>query len=99
MPYQPTSRHAFQTANLPQREAEVFTALKTRGPSIDYEIAAATQLPINVVTGARNHLVEKQLVVNTGRTKINPASGKRGIVWAVREGEMPQEEPRQSSLF
>lgn len=100
MPYQPTSRAAFSTANLPRREAQVYCALRDHASGlIDPEICQRTGLPVNVVTGARNALVDRGLVADSGRTRVNPASGKRGIVWILREPDMPQQEPAQTSLF
>lgn len=100
MPYQPTSRAAYQTANLPRREAQVYIALRDHGPLTDPAISHFTKLPINVVTGARNGLVDKGLVMNSGRRQRNVASGKENIVWRLAvPGEVTEEQPRQTTLF
>jgi hypothetical protein len=81
MPYQRTSADAYQTANLPRREAEVLKALE-QGPATDLELVARTGLAVNVICGARNRLIERGEVFDSGDRRLSP-HGKRNIVWAV----------------
>lgn len=82
MPVQETSRDAYNTADLPRRQRQVFDALTAHGPSTDLELVRYTMLPINVICGARNALVALGLAENSGQTRTSPY-GKQNIVWRL----------------
>ena len=83
---QETSLRAFnelkKDCRLQPEELKVVVALDLYGPLADFEIVEKTGMMIQSVTGRRNSLVRKGLVVIRG-TKRNPHTGKKNIVWGL----------------
>jgi hypothetical protein len=94
MPYRETSRQAYNTADLPQRQHDVYLALKN-GPKTDPEIVAWAGIPLQSVCGARNALIERGMVLPTSLTRPN-ANGNPCIIWRlVFEDEfLARQDPR-----
>lgn len=82
MTIQPTSRAAYETADLSRRQLEIHDALAERGPLTDLEIAEHVGVPINGVCGARNALVKFGLVKDSGKRRMS-RYGKENIVWEL----------------
>lgn len=80
---QETSLEALELANLPKRQQQVLEEIMNRGPMTDLELSAATDLPINIICGARNRLVEAGLIKDSGDRRIS-RWGRRNIVWRLR---------------
>jgi hypothetical protein len=90
MPVQQTSRDAHKRAKLSLRQQQLVDSFNDHGPQTDLEMHATTNLPINVVTGARNALVALGMVRNSGM-KRQSKYGFANIVWElVPEAERQQ---------
>lgn len=68
-----------------ERQAVVLSELQ-RGPATLFELTERLMLPVNRVSGRITELHDKGMIADTGTRRINPQSGKRGIVWAVSSG-------------
>jgi hypothetical protein len=80
-----TSRRAYETVDLSDRQRQVMDAIADLGEASDLEISGELHWPINCVTPRRGELVEIGLVVKS-REKLGP-SGRMCSVWrpAVRQ--------------
>jgi len=67
---------------LQPEEIRVLNVLSEHGPMCDFEIKERTGMEINQVTGRRNGLARKGIVVVRG-TKRNPHTGKSNIIWGL----------------
>lgn len=52
-------------------------------PSTLFEIACTLRWPVNRVSGRISELRDAGLIVDTGLRRVNPDSGKRGIIWGT----------------
>jgi DNA-binding MarR family transcriptional regulator len=84
-----TSREAYESVCINDRQAEVLAAVEKLGPCSDLEISIETGLPINSITPRRGELVEAGLLVRAGEKR--GATGRRCYLWTLR--------PRQADLF
>lgn len=76
------SYHQFTEQDLTEMEFHVYDFLKKNGPSTDRALAEKMNWTINRICGRRNKLVEKGMVVDTG--KVWDEETKRNvIVWGV----------------
>lgn len=90
-----TSREAYRRANLPKSENQVWEAIvRLGGRATDPEIVQASGVPLNVVNGARNALMDRGLVRDSGYTKLNPKTRMRNKVWeAIKKQDDGPREP------
>lgn len=58
-----------------------------KSPSALFDICSILGWPVNRVSGRVTELAEQGLIVDSGSRKINPASGKKGIVWRIVVGD------------
>lgn len=86
MPVAETSRWAYETVELTERQTQVMRAIDTLGECSDVEIAEHLGWPINCVTGRRGELVERNLVVRA-RLKEGP-SGRMVGVWRPKKQQL-----------
>lgn len=63
----------------------------------NFEIARTLSIPINQVTGRVRELCESGLVEDSSVRRVNPDSGKNGIVW--KEVENPDYKPFKSTNY
>lgn len=88
MPVADTSRRAYETVPLTERQRQVMAAIEELREASDLEISGTLGWPINCVTPRRGELVEIGLVVKA-REKVGP-SGRLCGVWrpSVRQLEL-----------
>lgn len=89
MPVAETSRWAYETVALTERQGQVMRAIDTLGECSDTEIAEELGWPINCVTGRRGELVDAGLVVRA-RLKEGP-SGRLVSVWRPKKSQLELE--------
>jgi FixJ family two-component response regulator len=77
------SYHTFTEDELSEKENMVYQVLKTK-PATDREIAKTLGWSINRVTGRRNKLVEKRMVVEGG-TVWDDETKRTVIYWGVKK--------------
>ena len=96
MPVAETSRWAFATVPLSERQGDVLRVLTEFGEMTDQEIGFRLGWPINCVTPRRGELVELGLVVRA-RTRTGP-SMRQVSVWRLinRQLEMDLGGPRDN---
>ena len=71
-------------SKLGDRQLAVFhTIRKQRGGMTLFEISEAMQIPINQVSGRVTELQRRGYVQNSGVTRLNPKTGKKGTVWTI----------------
>lgn len=69
------------------KQREVLKAIKKAGKSGKtlFELVEALEWPVNRVSGRVTELSSKGLIVDSGQRRINPESGKHGIVWTFKQ--------------
>jgi predicted ArsR family transcriptional regulator len=82
MPVAETSRWAFETVPLSERQQAVLAALMERGEMTDQQLAAHLGWPINCVTPRRGELVEAGLVARS-RVEKSPLTMRPVSVWRL----------------
>ena len=85
-----TSREAY-TSTYEMREtqaARIYEVIKRFGSFglSDPEIVKLTGIRLSSVNGARNALMDDGLVEDSGKTIVNPDTGKRNILWRATRG-------------
>lgn len=84
MTYPETQINAFHSLErLPEKRRKVAEAIKTC-PGTLAELSFRLGWAINRVSGRVSELAKMGIVRDSGHRRINPDSGKPGIVWAVR---------------
>jgi len=81
--YKQTSREAYESLNLGERQQQVYNGFETNGSCTNLEISHLMQIPINCVTPRTNELVKKGLIIED-ETRICNVSGNRAISWKVK---------------
>ena len=64
-----------------KRAAVLDVIKKQKNGATLFELCDALNWPVNRVSGRVTELKQRQLIKDSGTTRINPLSGKRGIVW------------------
>lgn len=64
------------------KQAAVLAELE-RGPATLFELTRRLGMPVNRISGRITELSARGLIQDTGIRRINPESGKGGIVWRV----------------
>jgi DNA-binding MarR family transcriptional regulator len=82
MPVAETSRWAFETVPLSERQQAVMAALLERGEATDQDLAMHLGWPINCVTPRRGELVEAGLVERS-RVVKSPLTMRPVSVWRL----------------
>ena len=67
---------------LSKRQEAVLAEIKAN-PSTLFELSARLNRPVNCVSGRVTELKKRGEIVPVGR-RVNPASGKPGIVWGTK---------------
>lgn len=69
--------------SLCKKQNEVLQVIKSAPKSGKtlFELVDALEWPVNRISGRVRELSQKGLIVDSGARRINPASGKNGIVW------------------
>jgi predicted transcriptional regulator len=83
---QDTQRAAYDEIQptVSEKRARVLAVI-TKSPSALFDICSALGWPVNRVSGRVTELAEQGLIEDSGSRKVNPASGKKGIVWRAVE--------------
>ena len=104
MTVRPTSGQALNLVDLPARQRSVYDSL-AKGAKTDHEIAADTGLLIQSICGARNRLIELNLVEGTSLRRQSPW-GYDCVVWrlkrqdpALAETDLRKTDPNQPVLL
>jgi hypothetical protein len=84
-----TSREAYESVDLTERQAEVLEAGQHLVRFTDLDLAAHLGWPINRITPRRGELVDQGYFVECG--KVQGPTGRRCSLWTLR--------PRQADLF
>ena len=90
----PTSRWAYETVEVNDRQQDVVGALRILGEASDQQIAAHLNWTINRVTPRRGELVEMNLVARS-RVGFNE-TGRKVSYWrlVLQQGDLFDAEPR-----
>lgn len=79
-----TQREAWEAQKITNKERreQVFRAIESSptGRTL-FELVVALNWPINRISGRVTELHKRGVIRDSGRRRINPASGKSGIVW------------------
>lgn len=84
MTYRDTQLAAYDEVlpTLSDKRKTVYDVIASR-PSALWEICNTLRWPVNRVSGRVTELSGLNLIVDSGDRRVNPASGKNGIVWSV----------------
>lgn len=68
--------------SVPEKRLQVFQAISraANGATL-FELVAHLGWPVNRVSGRVTELEQRGMIVDSGATRVNPESGKRGVVW------------------
>lgn len=69
---------------LSEKRAKVYGIILER-PSTLFELCDSLNWPVNRVSGRVTELSKNGLIVDSGSRRINPNSGKSGIVWETKK--------------
>ena len=68
------------------RQYEVYKEIrkaKANGRTL-FELVDSLQWPVNNISGRVTELSRKGHIEDSGERRVNPASGKKGVVWVVK---------------
>lgn len=67
------------------KRLRVLSTIKSKRNGLTlFEICNNLKWPVNRVSGRVTELRKKGLIVDSGQRRINPSSGKNGIVWVYK---------------
>jgi predicted transcriptional regulator len=82
---QETQRTAYNELKDASSKRElVFRAIDSYGGLTLFELVKILNWPVNRLTGRVNELVKLNRIQDSGKTRTNPESKKRGILWIVK---------------
>lgn len=81
-----TQRAAYEDVkdHLPAHRRAIYGWIESQGGSTLFELCVGLKWPVNRVSGRVTELHQSAHIVDSGRRRINPDSGKRAIVWITR---------------
>lgn len=80
-----TQRNAYDSLeNKTVKQELVFRAIDSYNGLCLFELVNILGWPVNTITGRLNELVKQGKVKDSGETRVNPKSKKRGIKWVVK---------------
>lgn len=71
----------YSLGNKEAKQMLVFTLIKNKKGATLFELVEYLTWPINRISGRVRELVKDGFVMDSGQIRINPESGKGGIVW------------------
>lgn len=84
-----TQREAYDSIkdHLPEKRRMVYDQIdsaSTAGGITLFELCVKLKLPVNSVSGRVTELHDSAVIVDSGRRRINPDTGRRAVVWITR---------------
>lgn len=80
-----TQMRAFSSLeNLGEKRKAVAVAIAIKAGATLYELVQYLGWPVNRISGRVTELKDAGVIVDSGLRRINPTSGKNGIVWKVK---------------
>lgn len=73
-----------QLKNANEKRSLVFRAIDSYGSLTLFELVKILQWPVNRISGRVRELSKQGKIKDSGLRRINPESGKSGIVWVVK---------------
>lgn len=77
--------------SMPEKRARVFAEIRNRGKATEFQVAQALRVPTHYVSGTITRLKDDGLLVDSTERTINPASGRRVILWTLPTKPLPKE--------
>jgi len=85
--------------NLSERQLRVFETLIVSKNGLPlFRISEWLGWPINSVSGRVTELSDRGMIVDSGSREVNPATGRRAIVWKARQ-EFNEDQHGQTSFI
>ena len=79
---QETQREAYHSIeNKEQKQELVFRAIKSYNGLTLFELVKILDWPVNRISGRISDLTKQGKIKDSGSHRVNPESGKSGIVW------------------
>lgn len=69
-----------------QKQEKVLAAIRMNGGATLFELVGILNWPVNRISGRVSELTAQGKIYDSSRRKVNPNSGKKGIVWMATMG-------------